>query len=131
MKHEEPGAPMQGPGARPRGAWPGGPWPSGVPSGVPGRLPAGRAAYPHLQGHHHLLLGLRHVVHPGRLRHRVRGHHLDAGALRRVRGGVRHAAALQEPDIQPHQRRGVQQPGLPRPRLALPGHVHRSCECGA
>lgn len=112
MKDEEPGAQMQGRGAQPwteRGG---------------DQLPAGRAAHPHLQRRHHVLLRLRHVVHQGRLRHHVRRHHLAAGLLCRVCGAICDAAALQESDVQHCERDPFQHPGLPRSRLTPPGHVH-------
>lgn len=112
MKDEEPGAQMQGRGAR---AWAG--------HGTD-HLPTGRAAHSYLQRRHHFLLRVGHVVHQGRLRHRVRRHHLAAGVLRRVRGALCDAAAIQEPDVQHRERDPVQQSGLPCPCLTPQGHVH-------
>lgn len=87
MKDEESGAQMQGCGAQ--------------PSARRERdgLPAPRAAHPHFQRSHYGLRGVGHVVRQRRLWHHVRRHHMAAGVLRRVRGGVRDAAARQESDI--------------------------------
>lgn len=46
--------------------------------------------------------GRRHVVHPGRLRHRVWRDHVAAGLLRRVCGRLRNAAAVEECGVQPN-----------------------------
>lgn len=119
MKDEEPGAQVQGCGAR---TWPECSWRHCE------QLPAGWAAHPDLQRCHHLLLRLGHVVHQGRLRHRVRRHHLAAGVLRRVRGVVCDAAALQELNVQRRQRSPFQCSRLPCPRLTSQGHVHRPCK---
>lgn len=116
MKNEEPGAQMQGCGAR-AGAGRGRGW-------YHHHLPAGRAAYPYLQRRHHFLLCLRHVVYQGRLWHRVRRHHLAAGVVRGVRGTVCDAAAIQESDVQHCEWDPVQHFGLPCPCLTPQGHVH-------
>lgn len=114
MKDEEPGAQMQGRGARARACRERG----------RNQLPTGRAAHTYLQRRHHFLLCLRHVVHQGRLRHRVRHHYLAAGVLRRVCSAVCNAAALQESHIQHCERDPVQHSGLPCPCLTPQGHVH-------
>lgn len=116
MKDEEPGAQMQGCGAR---AWAEWSWDSN-------QLPAGWAAHPYLQRCHHVLLCLCHVVHQGCLWHCVCCHHLAAGVLRRVCGRFRDAATLQEFDVQHRERSPFQRSGLPCPCLTPQSHVHWS-----
>lgn len=118
MKDEEPRAQVQGCGAR---TWPGRSWHCD-------QLPAGWAAHPNLQRLHHFLLRLCHVVHQGRLRHRLRRHHLVPGVLRRVCGAVCDAAALQKSDLQHYQWSPIQRLCLPCPRLTSQGHVHWPCK---
>lgn len=114
MNNEEPGAQMQGCGA----------WARAEQRRGSNQLPASRATHPHLQRRHHLLLCLRHVVHKGRLWHRVRRHYLAVGVLCRVCGAICDAAALQESDVQHLEWDPIQLSGLPCPLVTPQSHVH-------
>ena len=65
------------------------------------------------------------MVHPGRLWHGVRGHHLVPGVVRRLRGQLCHAAARQELLVPTAQRGRFQHTGRAGARLAHAHHAHR------
>ncbi|KAI3371350.1 hypothetical protein L3Q82_023563, partial [Scortum barcoo] len=68
------------------------------------------------------------LVHPGLLRHGVRLHHLVPRLLRRLRGHLRHAAAVQELLVRRGQRGALQQPGRAGAVLPPPHHADRPGE---
>lgn len=65
------------------------------------------------------------LVHPGRLRPDLCLHHVVPGALRRLRGHLRHAAAGQERVVCRGQRGAVQRPGSAGAYVAPAHDAHR------